>query len=34
MLDLGVNVGGYVEIGIRASDGTPIRLGYAETMKT
>ena len=30
MLDLGVNVGGYVEMGITASDGTPIRLGYTE----
>ncbi len=30
VLDLGVNVGGYVEIGIRASNGTPIRLGYSE----
>jgi alpha-L-rhamnosidase len=30
MLDLGVNVGGFVEIGIRASNGTPVRLGYSE----
>ena len=30
ILDLGVNVGGYVEIGVRASNGTPIRLGYSE----
>jgi hypothetical protein len=30
MLDLGVNVGGYVEIGLNASNGTPIRLGYSE----
>jgi alpha-L-rhamnosidase len=32
ILDLGVNVGGYVEIGVRASDGTPIRLGYSELL--
>jgi alpha-L-rhamnosidase len=32
ILDLGVNVGGYVEIGIRASNGTPIRLGYSELL--
>ena len=30
VLDLGVNVGGYVEIGVRGSNGTPIRLGYSE----
>ncbi len=30
LLDLGVNVGGYVEVGVSASDGTPIRLGYSE----
>jgi hypothetical protein len=30
ILDLGANVGGYVEIGVRASNGTPIRLGYSE----
>ncbi len=33
LLDLGANVGGYVEIGIRSSSGTPIRLGYSETLK-
>jgi alpha-L-rhamnosidase len=32
ILDLGENVGGYVEIGIRSSDGTPIRLGYSESL--
>ncbi|HEY6639078.1 MAG TPA: alpha-L-rhamnosidase C-terminal domain-containing protein, partial [Solirubrobacterales bacterium] len=32
LLDLGANVGGYVEIGIRASSGAPIRLGYSETL--
>ena len=32
LLDLGANVGGYVEIGIGASDGTPIRLGLSETL--
>ncbi len=30
ILDLGANVGGFVEIGISSSDGTPIRLGYSE----
>ena len=30
VLDLGVNTGGYVEVGITQADGTPIRLGYAE----
>jgi alpha-L-rhamnosidase len=30
VIDLGVNVGGYVEIGIAGSNGTPIRLGYSE----
>ncbi len=30
LLDLGVNVGGFVEVGITASNGTPIRLGYSE----
>ena len=30
VLDLGVNVGGYVEIGVTGSNGTPIRLGYSE----
>ena len=33
LLDLGANVGGYVEIGIRASNGTPIRLGYSESLE-
>jgi alpha-L-rhamnosidase len=32
ILDLGVNVGGYVEIGVTASNGTPIRLGYSELL--
>lgn len=32
VLDLGVNVGGYVEVGVRASNGTPIRLGYSELL--
>jgi alpha-L-rhamnosidase len=32
LIDLGANVGGYVEIGVRASDGTPIRLGYSESL--
>jgi alpha-L-rhamnosidase len=32
VLDLGANVGGYVEIGVRASNGTPIRLGYSEAL--
>jgi hypothetical protein len=32
ILDLGFNVGGYVEIGIRGSNGTPIRLGYSELL--
>ena len=32
VLDLGENVGGYVEIGIRSSSGTPVRLGYAELL--
>jgi alpha-L-rhamnosidase len=32
LLDLGHNVGGYVEIGITASNGTPIRLGYSELL--
>src|SRR6266545_6020125 len=32
LLDLGANVGGYVEIGVRASSGTPIRLGYSESL--
>ena len=34
VLDLGVNVGGYVEIGIRSSNGAPIRLGYSELAST
>jgi len=32
VLDLGVNVGGFVEVGLRASNGTPIRLGYSELL--
>lgn len=32
ILDLGFNVGGYVEIGVRGSNGTPIRLGYSELL--
>jgi alpha-L-rhamnosidase len=32
ILDLGANVGGYVEIGITSSSGTPIRLGYSEAL--
>jgi alpha-L-rhamnosidase len=32
IIDLGVNVGGYVEIGVSGSDGTPIRLGYSEVL--
>jgi hypothetical protein len=32
LLDLGVNVGGYVEVGIRSSSGAPIRLGYSESL--
>ena len=30
ILDLGVNVGGYVEVGVSGSNGRPIRLGYSE----
>ena len=32
LLDLGVNVGGYVEVGIQSSSGAPIRLGYSESL--
>ena len=32
LLDLGENVGGYVEIGVRSSSGTPVRLGYSESL--
>ncbi|HEY4591882.1 MAG TPA: hypothetical protein VIJ61_05705, partial [Thermoanaerobaculia bacterium] len=32
VLDLGVNVGGFVEIGVRSSTGAAIRLGYAESL--
>ena len=32
LLDLGVNVGGYVEVGVTSSDGAPIRLGYSESL--
>ena len=32
ILDLGFNVGGYVEIGVTGSNGTPIRLGYSELL--
>jgi alpha-L-rhamnosidase len=31
LLDLGTNVGGYVEVGVTSSNGTPIRLGYSES---
>jgi alpha-L-rhamnosidase len=31
LLDLGANVGGYVEVGVSSSNGTPIRLGYSES---
>jgi hypothetical protein len=30
VLDLGRNAGGYVEVGVTATDGTPVQLGYAE----
>jgi alpha-L-rhamnosidase len=30
VLDLGVNTGGYVEVGVSRSNGTSIRLGYSE----
>jgi hypothetical protein len=30
VLDLGINVGGDVEVGVSQSDGTPIKLGYSE----
>jgi alpha-L-rhamnosidase len=32
LLDLGENVGGYVEIGVKSSSGAPIRLGYSESI--
>ena len=32
LLDLGENVGGYVEVGVTSSSGTPIRLGYSESL--
>ncbi len=32
LLDLGANVGGFVEIGVTSSSGTPIRLGYSESV--
>jgi alpha-L-rhamnosidase len=32
LLDLGVNVGGYVEVGVSSSNGAPIRLGYSESL--
>src|SRR4051812_11679649 len=32
VVDLGTNVGGYVEIGVKASSGVPIRLGYSEAL--
>lgn len=31
VIDLGLNTGGFVEVGVTASDGTPFRLGYSET---
>jgi alpha-L-rhamnosidase len=30
VLDLGVNTGGYVEVGVTRTDGTSLRLGYSE----
>lgn len=30
VLDLGINVGGYVEVGVSRTDGTTIHLGYSE----
>jgi alpha-L-rhamnosidase len=32
ILDLGVNAGGYVEVGVSGSNGAPIRLGYSESL--
>jgi len=33
VLDLGINTGGWVEIGVTRTDGTPIHLGYAEALQ-
>jgi alpha-L-rhamnosidase len=33
VLDLGINTGGYVEIGITKSDGTTVHLGYSEARR-
>src|SRR3954451_12421261 len=32
-LDLGLNAGGYVEVGVTKSDGTTVRLGYSEARR-
>jgi hypothetical protein len=33
VLDLGINTGGYIEIGITKTDGTTVHLGYSETRR-
>jgi hypothetical protein len=33
VLDLGINTGGYVEVGITKSDGTTVHLGYSEARR-
>lgn len=33
ILDLGINAGGYVEVGITANSGTTVRLGYSEARR-
>jgi alpha-L-rhamnosidase len=33
VLDLGINTGGYVEVGVTKSDGTTIHLGYSEARR-
>jgi alpha-L-rhamnosidase len=33
VLDLGVNTGGYIQVGLTAGDGTPVLLAYAEAQR-
>jgi len=33
LIDLGRDVGGYVEVGVRSATGAPLRLGYAESRR-